>query len=114
MAEEQRTIPFYRLSGTHREIGRQFGEACVDLIRRHRDLAMARLGTTRGITPEQALASAMHYRAYVEAYAPFLDEEVQGVAEGARIPLAEAYLLQLRAELAAPVTAAPAPLPAMA
>jgi len=114
MVEQQRTFPFYRLSGTHREIGRQFGEACVDLIGRHRDLAMARLRTTRGITPEQALAAAQGYRAYVEAYAPFLDEEVQGVAEGARIPLAEAYLLQLRAEVAAPVTADPAPLPAMA
>ena len=103
------TFPFYRLAGSHRAIGRQFGEACGELIGRHRDLALARLGRNRAITPASALAAAARYRGYVLDHAPFLDEEVQGVAEGARIPLAEAYLLQLRAEVAAPTLAAPGP-----
>lgn len=114
MSEQPRTFPFHRLGGTHRAIGRQCGEACAALIHRHRDLALARLGTSRGLSPARALADAMRYRAYVRACAPFLDEEIQGVAEGARIPLAEAYLLQLRAEVAAPTTDAPAPLPVLA
>jgi isopenicillin-N N-acyltransferase-like protein len=109
MQAQPRTFPSYRLAGTHRAIGRQFGEACGGLIHRHRDLALARLGGQRGITPAGALAAAARYRAYVLEHAPFLDEEVQGVAEGAGLSLGEAYLLQLRAEVAAPTTAEPAP-----
>jgi isopenicillin-N N-acyltransferase like protein len=109
MSLSPHTFPSYRLSGTHRAIGRQFGEACAGLIGRHRDLALARLGTRRGVTREGALAAAGRYRDYVIEHAPFLDEEVQGVAEGAGLSLAEAYLLQLRAEVAAPTTATPAP-----
>ena len=75
------TFPSYRFSGTHREIGRQFGEATRDLIWRHRDLAVSRLGTNSGISAEQALAAAMRYRPFVQQYAPFLDEEIIGVAQ---------------------------------
>jgi isopenicillin-N N-acyltransferase-like protein len=61
------------------------------------------------IIPEQAqvladaLSRALSYRPWVLRYAPFFDDEIQGVAAGAGISLAEAYLLQLRAELAVPV-----------
>ena len=94
------TFPAYRFTGSHREIGRQFGEATRDLIWRHRDLAVTRLGTMGGVGPALALAAAMRYRPFVREYAPFLDEEIIGVAEGAGLSLEEAYLLQLRAELA--------------
>ncbi len=109
MPPTPRTFPAFRLGGTHRTIGRQFGEACGDLIHRHRDLALTRLSRNKQLTPAQALTAAAKYRDYVREHAPFLDEEVQGVAEGAHLPLAEAYLLQLRAEVAAPTPASPAP-----
>ncbi|HET8627226.1 MAG TPA: C45 family peptidase [Thermomicrobiales bacterium] len=112
MAEQARTFPFYHFAGSHRAIGRQFGEACAESIGRHRELALARLRERSGIAPADAFAAAARYRDYVVAHAPFLDEEIWGVAEGAGLPLAEAYLLQLRAEVAVPATAAPAPLPA--
>ncbi len=102
MVDQTRTFPFYRFAGTHRQIGRHFGDACADLIHLHRDLALARLERPAGIAREAALAKAMAYRPYVLEYAPFFDEEIQGVAEGSGISLAEAYLLQLRAELAVP------------
>jgi isopenicillin-N N-acyltransferase-like protein len=95
-----RSFPAYRFSGTHREIGRQFGEATRDLIWQHRDLATARLGAQSGVGAAQALAAAWRYRPFVQQHAPFLDEEIAGVAEGAGLSLEEAYLLQLRAELA--------------
>lgn len=94
------TFPVYRFAGTHREIGRQFGEATRELIWQHRDLALARLGTASGVGAEQALAAALRYRPFVQEHASFLDEEIIGVAEGAGLSLAVAYLLQLRAELA--------------
>jgi len=92
-------FPSYRFTGTHREIGRQFGEACADRIQHHLTLAQRRLETKQGISPQTAQRNAGRFREYVIAYAPFFDEEVQGLAEGAGISLEEAYLLQLRAEL---------------
>src|SRR5581483_10650405 len=103
-------FPFVRLSGSHRQIGRQFGAAVQPLIRHHLDQALARLGSGNRLSRADALAAAMRYRPYVQAYALFLDEEIVGVAEGAGLALEEAYLLQLRAEAATPTTAGPAPL----
>lgn len=93
-------FPFHRFAGTHREVGHQYGEACRDLIHRHRDLALARLGEKLDIAPDEALARTLWYRPWVQRYAPFFDEEITGMAEGSGISLAEAWLLQLRAEVA--------------
>ncbi len=103
-------FPSFRLAGTHRQIGRQFGEAAAPLIRHHLDRVLARLEAHSRLSRAEALAAAMQYRPYVLAHAPFLDEEVVGVAEGAGLSLEEAYLLQLRAEAAAAPTAGTAPL----
>ena len=109
-ASDPGVFPRFRVAGSHRQIGRQFGEASAPLIRRHLDKALARLEGKSSLTRADALAAAMLYRPYVQAHAPFLDEEIVGVAEGAGVALDEAYLLQLRAEAAAVPTAGPAPL----
>lgn len=93
-------FPRHRFAGSHRRIGRDFGEACVDPIRRHLGLALDRLEKHRGLGRQRAFAAALGYRRFVVEHAPYLDEEIQGVATGAGIDLAAAYLLQLRAELA--------------
>lgn len=94
------SFPYYRFSGTHREIGRQYGEACAPLIRKHRDYALERLRSKVVVPSLQALEEeALKYRPYVQQYAPFFDEEIQGIAQGAGISLGEAYFLQLRAEI---------------
>lgn len=96
----QKTFPFYRFEGSHREIGRQYGEACADLIRKHRDYALARLESKVRVPSMQALEeAALTYREYVLKYAPFFDEEIQGISESTGLTLGEAYLLQLRAEI---------------
>jgi len=102
MSEAPQTFPFYRLTGTHRAIGRQFGEACVGLIHTHREAATARRRQCDGVSSAQTLRAAARFRDYVIEYAPFFDEEIQGVAEGAGLSLDDAYLLQLRAELSSP------------
>jgi isopenicillin-N N-acyltransferase like protein len=99
-----RAFPFYRFAGTHREIGEQIGESCADLIRRHLDKALTRLDSRSGISRDDALARAMNYRPFVLKYTPFFDEEIQGLAAGVGLSLREAYLLQLRAEVATPVS----------
>jgi isopenicillin-N N-acyltransferase-like protein len=105
-AARTRTFPFFRFSGTHREIGEQFGEACIDLIERHLAKALGRLEARSGIDRDEALRRALAYRPYVLRYAPWFDEEIHGLAAGAGLTLPEAYLLQLRAEVATPVTPA--------
>ena len=99
MPTQQTTFPFYQFSGTHRHVGRLFGEACETLIHRHLQLVYERRGEKVGLTREQALEKVLPYRRYVLDYAPQFDEEVRGLAEGSRLTLEEAYLLQLRAEL---------------
>lgn len=109
-ARSSAVFPSFRLAGSHRQIGRQFGECAAPLIRLHLERALARLEAHSSLTRADALAAAMLYRPYVQQFAPFLDEEVVGVAEGAGLALEEAYLLQLRAEAAQPPTAGPASL----
>lgn len=93
-------FPFYHFHGTHREIGQQHGEECAGLIIKHRDYALDRLEAIANLPSRQELAEAiLHYRSYVSKHASFFDEEIQGIAEAAGISLADAYLLQLRAEL---------------
>ncbi|WP_103104910.1 C45 family autoproteolytic acyltransferase/hydolase [Brevibacillus reuszeri] len=95
-----KAFPFYRFWGTHRQIGQQHGEELAALVKLHRDYAVERLHAMTQIPSEEALREAvLCYRSHVITHAPFFDEEIQGIAEGAGITLAEAYLLQLRAEL---------------
>ncbi|CAN5320642.1 hypothetical protein BH20ACT8_BH20ACT8_02130 [soil metagenome] len=93
-----REFPAFRFAGTHRQLGRQYGESCGDLIARHLVHAFDRL-TAMGGDPDRALAQSSAYRSHVAGRAPWLDEEIRGVAEGADLSLEEAYVLQLRAEL---------------
>lgn len=99
MQSNGRTFPFHAFAGSHLEVGRQYGEACRDLIVQHRDLALDRLDEKLDITREQALERAMTYRPEVQRQAAFFDDEIVGMAEGSGLTLAEAYLLQLRAEV---------------
>lgn len=95
-----RQFPFFRFSGSDRQIGQQFGEACKELILKHRDYALERLEKNVKIPSMAKLEeAALHYRPYVLQYAPFYDEKIQGIAEGAGISLGQAYFLQLRAEI---------------
>lgn len=100
MEQQSKHFPYYRFAGTDRQIGQQYGEACKDLIELHRDYALERLRKNVKLPSVQALEeAALQYRPYVLQYAPFFDEQVQGISEGAGIPLGQAYFLQLRAEI---------------
>lgn len=93
------TFPFFRFSGTHREIGRQYGEACRELIRKHFSLAFHRLTSQINVSHSQVMEKVSAYRPFVVNYAKYLHEEIAGLAEGAHLSLEEAYFLQLRAEI---------------
>ncbi|MCG7344056.1 C45 family peptidase [Sporosarcina sp. ACRSL] len=93
-------FPFYRFSGTHFQIGEQYGEACKDLILKHHKYALEKLTNKVNIESLEALQKeALKYRPYVQEYAPFFDEEIQGIAKSTGLTLGDVYFLQLRAEI---------------
>jgi isopenicillin-N N-acyltransferase like protein len=80
-------IPVLKVAGSHRQIGRQIGEAYPEQVR----AAAAFQGEPppAGRTREEQLAIAADYRAVTEAALPWLIEELDGCAEGAGVdPLA--------------------------
>jgi hypothetical protein len=95
-------FPYFRFAGSHHEIGRQYGESCLELIHRHVELAVNRLENRVGIPAEIAYQRALAFQDSVSEYASYFSDEIEGMAEGANLTLAQAYLLQLRAEVATP------------
>ncbi|MBB4664236.1 C45 family autoproteolytic acyltransferase/hydolase [Conexibacter arvalis] len=81
--------------------GRAHGEAAATGIARHVETVLARLAR-EGVGQGEAERRALAYRDAVAAQRPELAEEVDGVARGAGIARELAWVLQLRAELAAP------------
>ncbi|MEO8475907.1 MAG: C45 family peptidase [Actinomycetota bacterium] len=82
-----RPIEVVRVVGSHREVGRQMGEAGRDAIRRELDSSFEDLpaGRSRGAQ----LDLAAEYRAFTEPRLPWLVEELDGCAEAAGVdPLA--------------------------
>lgn len=95
-----RTFPFFRFAGSHRSVGQQYGEECRGLIIEHRDKALDRLLRKSNLEYDDVMERALWYQPWIEHAAPFFCEEITGLAEGAGITEAEAWLLQLRAEVA--------------
>ena len=76
-------IDVVRVRGTHREVGRQIGEACEDVIRSLLVFEPPMLPTGRTIA--QQLAVAAGYRDATARAMPWVLEELEGVADGAGV-----------------------------
>jgi isopenicillin-N N-acyltransferase-like protein len=84
--------PLVRAMGSHRELGRQHGEQAADKIKSHVEIICAK----GGYSPQQLSDRALAFRPLFEKYCPHLLEEIQGLADGARISLAEALAVNIR------------------
>ncbi|HEX6843746.1 MAG TPA: hypothetical protein VF235_01405, partial [Actinomycetota bacterium] len=82
-------IPLIRVAGTHREVGRQMGEAARDAIRADCEGAWGDL--PEGRTKAAQLALADEYRAFTAPRLPWLMEELDGCAEGAGVDPLELF-----------------------
>lgn len=79
-------IPLLVVEGSHREVGRQVGEATASALRDAVDFDAA---LPAGRTRTEQLALAARYREATLAATPWLVEEIDGAAEGAGVdPLA--------------------------
>ena len=98
MSEGQ--LRLLELGGTPYEIGYIHGREGKEEIKGFLDVIIKHgMEVIPDLTMEKALFQARLYIPFIEAYAPHLAEEIEGIAEGAEISVEEAYLLQLRAEL---------------
>jgi predicted choloylglycine hydrolase len=88
------------LRGTHREVGRQHGEALRPLIRAHLELIYTQGAERSNLAPDAARRWALAFGPVIADTAPHFLEEIEGVAAGAGIEPAEALLLQVRQEVA--------------
>lgn len=96
---DTRTLPLVEVGGTHREIGRQFGEHLRDEVREYSDMWLAKAAARSGKGRDALLDHVAGFVATIDAWAPYLGEEIRGVAEGAGIDEREAFSIQVRMEL---------------
>lgn len=84
-------------SGAPRQLGFQYGRAVRPLA--HEVLEMRMDWCTKSATRSEVLSRALEYAPFVEAHAPELLQEVEGLAIGAQLQFDEALFLQVASEL---------------
>ena len=93
--EAPQTYPFYRAAGSHRELGQQHGQQAAGHIHQHLDSMLRDLKLSR----EELQTRAMTFQPLFDKHCPHLVEEIQGLAEGAKIKFAEALACNIRGVL---------------
>ena len=92
------------VAGLPREMGRQIGEAAGEEIRGFCEMALPLVNKSfsdRAVRVSRQAASEIAAKSteHAERYAPHLVEELRGMAEAARVSLADLMLLQVRNQL---------------
>jgi len=93
---ESKVLPLLHVKGTHREIGRQIGEARREQIRHSIDNARVLLASaydTLQLEWEGALIQARKYMPFAEERYPQYVEEIRGIGEGANVPFDDLAML---------------------
>jgi isopenicillin-N N-acyltransferase-like protein len=88
-AINHRQMPLVEVRGSHREIGRQMGEACRQQVKHSIETARKLLNDTYDqlqLTWESAQIQSHKYMPYAEERYPQYVEEMRGIAEGADVP----------------------------
>jgi len=88
-AINMRRLPYFEVKGTHREIGRQMGEACGIQVEHSIENAHRLLSETYEqlqLNWEGAIIQAHKYMPFAEERYPQYVDEMRGIAEGANVP----------------------------
>ena len=99
MKEDLKDIPIYELSGSHRKMGQDFGEACREQIHELYEVRLANAlehASDRGrmIEEDKAVLLAEECLKYCQHYCPEGYDEFLGICEGAKISAAKLYICQ--------------------
>jgi len=80
-------LPYIRATGTHREVGRQIGEATRPLVARGLAYYEENYPLLAGITFAEALHCTQPYLAAAERHLPQVVDQLRGLAEGSALSL---------------------------
>jgi isopenicillin-N N-acyltransferase-like protein len=92
----KKPVPIVRVSGSHREIGRQIGEACREKVVHSIENARALLAEAYEqleLTWDGAQIQSRKYLPFAEERYPQYVDEMRGIAEGANMPFDEVVTL---------------------
>lgn len=92
-------LPFVHVRGSWGDMGQQIGRMFAPLIARHVDAWLQHVVAETGCTSAAAIDTASHFAAPIQTHAPFLWEELEGMAQGAGVPVSRLLVLQARAEV---------------
>jgi isopenicillin-N N-acyltransferase-like protein len=101
-------LPFIHAQGSWGEIGRQVGQMLQPAIERHVEAWTRHVMSETGCARAAVEAAAAPYARPIQDHAPFLWEEMDGMARGSGVPVSRLLILQARAEV---MRANKAPLP---
>ncbi|KUN00452.1 peptidase C45 [Streptomyces yokosukanensis] len=95
------SLPRIRAEGAPFDLGRAHGRERAPALRAFLHDALCRLNhiLPRPVTAAELSPTIAAYRTAIEDAVPDIAREIEGLAEGAGLSLAEAYLLQLRREI---------------
>ncbi len=85
--------------GTWHEIGRQYGEACSEGIKKNVEVFVNGIASINKVDKKAILATAQKFVKPVEEYAPEFMDEMKGIAEGAKVSFEEVFFLTASLEL---------------
>jgi isopenicillin-N N-acyltransferase-like protein len=88
-----RQPPVIEASGTHREVGRQIGEAARDLVAQGLAAYEQRFSVLAGFGFAEAIERARAYLRPAEDYVPQAVDQIRGIAEGAAVPFERLFAL---------------------
>jgi isopenicillin-N N-acyltransferase-like protein len=86
-------------SGSHREVGRQIGEAARDIVARGLDAYAERFEELAGFGFAEAVERSRPYLRPAEDYVPQSVDQLRGIAEAANVPFQHLFTLNCSEEL---------------
>lgn len=91
-------FPLIEVAGTAYQRGKQHGGAVPERVARSARLYRRQL-TRRGLGGDRLTRLALGMRAVIERFDPAYLDEMQGIADGAGVPLADVILINCRSEM---------------
>jgi isopenicillin-N N-acyltransferase-like protein len=105
-------LPFVHAQGSWGEIGRTVGTMLAPLIERHLTAWTRHVAEQTGAGRRAVIEAAARFAGPIQTHAPFLWEELEGMAQGSGISTGELLVLQARAEVLRALRDRPAPIAA--
>ena len=87
--------------GTWHEIGRQYGEACSEGIKKNVEVFVNGIASINKADKKAILATAQKFVKPVEEYAPEFLDEMKGIAEGSGVSFEDVLIINTRTEFMA-------------